>query len=86
MSAFDHFDHVDKNMLSSKSGSHDTVISLFQEITTKKEMKPTKSEVNLAAVKTLSKFACQKLAPFSTDKNFNFTRTIYCRNRNLRSK
>ena len=83
MSAFDNFDHVDQNMLSGKSGSHDTFISLFQEITTKKEMKPKKSEVNLAPVKTLN---CQKLAPFSTDKNFNFTRTNYCRNRNLQSK
>ena len=68
MSAFDNFDHVDKTMLSGKSGSYDTVISLFQEITTKKELKPNRSEVNLAAVKTFSKLACQKLAPFSTDK------------------
>ena len=31
-------------------------------------MKPNKSEVNLASVKTLSKLACQKLAPFSKEK------------------
>ena len=68
ISAFDNFDHANKDMLSGKSGSHDTVISLFQEITTKKEIKPNRSEVNLAAVKTLSKLACQKQAPFSTDK------------------
>ena len=33
---FDNFDHVDKNTFSGKSGSHDTVITLFQEIPTKK--------------------------------------------------
>ena len=42
ISAFDNFDHVDKNTLSGKSGSHNTVITLFQEIPTKKEMKPNK--------------------------------------------
>ena len=31
-------------------------------------MKPKRSEINLAAVKTLSKLACQELVPFSTDK------------------
>ena len=36
ISAFDNFDHVDKNTFSGKSGSHDTVITLFQEIPTKK--------------------------------------------------
>ena len=68
ISTFDDFDHVDKNMISSKSGSHDTVTSLFQKVTTKKEMKPNRNEVNLAVVKALSKLACQKMAPFSTDK------------------
>ena len=58
ISAFDNFDHVDKNMLSGKSGSHDTVFTLFQEIPTKKVMKPKRSEINVAAVKTLSKLAC----------------------------
>ena len=67
-SAFDNFDHVDKNMLSVKSGSHDTVITLFQEIPTKKEMKRNRSEVNLATVKTLSKLDCQELVPFSMEK------------------
>ena len=46
-------------MLSGKSGSHDNVITLFQETPTKKQMKPNRSEVNLAAVKTLSKVACK---------------------------
>ena len=45
-------------MLSSKSGSHDNGITLFQEIPTKKEMKPNVSELNLPAIKTLSKLAC----------------------------
>ena len=40
--AFDNFDLVDKNTLSGKSGSHDTVITLFEEIPTKKEMKSNK--------------------------------------------
>ena len=55
-------------MLSDKSGSHDTLITLFQEIPAKKEMKSNRSKVNLTAVKTLSKLTCQKLVPFSTDK------------------
>ena len=50
ISAFDNFDYVDKSKLSGKSGSHDTVITLFQEIPTKKKMKPSRMEVNLAAV------------------------------------
>ena len=58
ISAFDNLDYVDKIMLSGKSGSHDTVITLFQEIPTKKVMKPKRSEINVAAVKTLSKLAC----------------------------
>ena len=29
ISAFDNFDHMDKNMLSGKLGIHDTVITLF---------------------------------------------------------
>ena len=62
ISAFDNFDHADKNTFSGKSGSHDTVITLFQEILTKKVMKTKRSEANLAAVKTL------ELVPFSTDK------------------
>ena len=37
ISAFDNFDYVYKNTLSGKSGSHDTVITLFQEIPTKKK-------------------------------------------------
>ena len=50
ISAFDNFDYVDKNTLSGKSRSHDTVITLFQEIPTKKEMKPNRIEFNLAAI------------------------------------
>ena len=69
ISAFDNFDHVDKNTFSGKSVSHDTVITLFQEIPTKKEMKPKRSEVNLAAVKTFSKLACQELVPFVTSRD-----------------
>ena len=41
---------------------------IISRTTTKKKMKPKRSEVNLAALKTLSKIACQKLAPFSADK------------------
>ena len=59
---------MDKITFSGKSGSHDTAITLFQEVPTKKVMKPKRSEVNLAAVKTLSKFACHELVPFSTEK------------------
>ena len=54
ISVFDNFDRVDKNTFSGKSGSHDTVITLFQEIPTKKKIKPSRSEVNLAAVEILS--------------------------------
>ena len=68
ISAFDNFDHVDKNTLSGKSGSYDTVITLFQETPTKKEMKHNRSKVNLAATETCSKLACQELVPFSADK------------------
>ena len=68
ISAFDNFDHADKNTLSGKSGSHDTAITLFQEIPTKKVIKPKRNEVNLATVKTLNKLACQKLVLFSTDR------------------
>ena len=32
-------------------------------------MKPNRSEINLAAVKILSKLACQELDPFLTDKS-----------------
>ena len=73
ISAFDSFDHVDKNTFSGKSCIHDAVITLFQEIQTKKEMKPNKSELNLAAVKKLSKLACQELVPFSKDKTLNLS-------------
>ena len=54
-------------MLSGKSGIHGTVISLFQQITTNKEVKTSTSQVNLAAVKTFSKLASHKLPLFSTD-------------------
>ena len=70
ISAFDNFDHVDENTLSGKSGSYDTVITLFQEPPTKKEMKHNRSNTNSAAVETLSKLACQELVPFSADKTF----------------
>ena len=59
---------MNKNTLSGKSGCHDTVITLFQVIPTKKVMKPQRSEINVAVVKTLSKLAYQELVPFSTDK------------------
>ena len=64
ISVFDNFDHVDNNTLSSKSVSHDTVITSFQAALTKKEPKPNISEVNVAPVKTLRKVACQELVPF----------------------
>ena len=35
--AFDNIDHVDKNMLSGKSGSYDTVISYFKKLLLRKE-------------------------------------------------
>ena len=68
ISAFNNFHHVDKNTLSVKSGSHGTVNTLFEEIPTKKEMKLNIDEVNLAAVKTLSKLACQELVSFAMEK------------------
>ena len=59
-------------MLSGKLGSQDTVISYFKKLLLRK--KPNRSEVNLAAVKALSKLACQKLAPFSTGKTLTLPR------------
>ena len=76
ISAFDSFDHVDQNTLSGKSSSHDTVITLFQKIPTNKVMKPKRSEINVAVVKTLSKLACQGLVPFSTDKTLTLPKTF----------
>ena len=68
ISAYDNFDHVDKTSLSAKSGSHGTAITLFQETHTIKVIELKRSEVNLAAVKRLSKLACQELVPFSINK------------------
>ena len=76
ISAFDSFDHVDKNTLSGKSGSHDTAITLFQKIPTNKVMKPKRSEISVAVVKTLSKLACQGLVPFSLDKTLTLQKTF----------
>ena len=76
ISALDNFDHSDKNTLSGKSSSHDTVITLFQEVPTQKESKPLRSEVNLQNVKTLSKLHCQELVPFSTDKTLTVPETF----------
>ena len=37
-SAFDNFNHMDKNTLSGKLGIHDIVVTLFQENPTKKKL------------------------------------------------
>ena len=76
ISAFDNFDHSDKNTLSGKSSSHDIVINLFQEVPIQKESKPLRSEVNLQNIKALSKLRCQKLVPFSTDKTLTVPETF----------
>ena len=39
-------------------------------------MKPNRGEVNLAAVKTLSKLACQELVPFSTEKTLTLSESF----------
>ena len=61
---------------SGKSGSHDTVITLFQEIPIKKEMKPNRSEVNLKEVKTLSKLPYQELIPFTSGKSLFYQKHL----------
>ena len=75
ISAFDNFDHSDKNTLSGKSSSNDTVITLFQEVPIQKESKPLRSEVNLQNAKTLSKLPSRELLPFSTDKTLTVPET-----------
>ena len=55
--------------LSGKSSTHDTVITLFQEIPSQPVSKPSKSKTNLNAIKTLSKLACQEVSPFKSNKN-----------------
>ena len=62
-------------MLSGKLDSQDTVISYFNKLLLRK--KRNRSEVNLAAVKALSKLACQKLASFSTGKTLTLPRPFF---------
>ena len=76
LSAFDNFDHSDKSTLSGKSDSHDTVITLFQEIPDEKQKKLGKSEVNLKEIKSIEKLSCQQLVPYSTDKSLVIPETF----------
>ena len=69
IAAFDNFDHSDKNTLSGKSSTHNTVMKLFQEIPSQPVSKPSKSKANLNAIKTLTKLACQEVSPFKPNKN-----------------
>ena len=69
IAAFDNFDHSDKNTLSGKSSTHNTVMTLFEEIPLQRVSKPTKSNTNLNAIKTLSKLASQKVSPFKSNEN-----------------
>ena len=71
IAAFDNIAHSDRNTLSGKSSTHDTVITLFQEMPIKVVSKPNRSEVNLKEIKSLSKLPCQELSHFVSNKTLN---------------
>ena len=62
IAAFDNSDHSDRNTLSGKSSTHDTVTTIFQEMPV---------EVTLKEIKSLSKLPCQELSHFVSNKTFN---------------
>ena len=79
IAAFDNFDHSDRNTLSGKSSTHDTVTTLFQEMSIEVVSKPNRSEINLKEIKSLSKLPFQELSHFVSN---NLLLTKMCMNHN----
>ena len=77
IAAFDNFDHSNRNTLSGKSSTHDTITTLFQEMPIEIVSKPNRSEVNLKEIKSLSKLPCQELSHFVSNKTLNILASFF---------
>ena len=69
LSAFDNFDHADRNTLSGKASAHDTAITLFQEKPTTPISKSLKSQVNLRGSREVRKLPCQYIIPYKSPRS-----------------
>ena len=83
LGALDNFDHSDKNSVSGLFSSHDTAMILCQTKPRKNTTKPSKSEVNLESIESISKLRCQEVTEFHSSKtiifphSFEFSRNLY---------
>ena len=67
VTAFNNFNHLDKNSLSGMEGTHDTAIRLFQ-IKVEPIPRPKKSEIKLHDLAKVHKLPCQEIITFTTNK------------------
>ena len=83
LGALDNFDHSDKNSLSGLFSCHDTDMTLCQTKPRENATKPSKSEVNLESVESISKLPCQEVTEFHSSKkiilpySFEVSRDLY---------